>query len=266
MIFPSLPPLTGPAADLFPARHHHLLDTCGSTNDVAREMAMNGAPEGTVVLADAQTTGRGRLGRSWHSPAGANIHLSILLRPDLPADQVPLLTLTLAVAAVDAVRDLGVRAMLKWPNDLVADTPAGRRKLAGIACEAVAHPRAGGLAVVAGLGVDVNLSMDALPAELHLVATSVLALRGRETDRAALTGRILERLAVLYTDLQQTGPRGILPPYRRRLETVGRRVTVDLGDRTVVGHAEDVGGGGELRVRLDDGSVETITAGDVGME
>jgi len=264
--FPPLPPLIGPAADLFPPDRHQLLDTCGSTNDVARDRALEGAPEGTVILADAQTEGRGRLGRAWHSPAGANIHLSVLLRPALPAQQVPLLTLALAVAAVDAVRALGIDAALKWPNDLVADTAAGRRKLAGIACEAVTHPRGGSLAVVAGLGVDVNLSPDDLPAELQPIATSVRALLGRETDRAALAAHILEGLAVLYGDLQRAGPQGILPAYRRRLETVGRRVTVDLGDRTVVGLAEAVGGGGELRVRLDDGTLETITAGDVGME
>ena len=266
MIFPDLPLLQGAASSLFPSDRHHLLDTCGSTNDVARILALDGAPEGTVVLADAQTEGRGRLGRSWHSPPGANIHLSVLLRPSLPARQVPLLTLALAVAAVDAVRGVDVDAWLKWPNDLVVDTAAGRRKLAGIACEAVTHPRGGGLAVVAGLGVDVNLRAADLPPELRELATSMRTLLGRDVDRAALVATILEQLAGRYDDLQRTGPRGILPAYRRRLETVGRRVTVDLGNRRIEGVAEDLGGGGELRVRLDDGGLETITAGDVGME
>lgn len=266
MIFEALPLLDGSAATLFPAARHHLLDTCGSTNDVARALALEGAPEGTLVLADAQTEGRGRLGRPWHSPPGANVHLSVLLRPSLPAHQVPLLTLALAVAAVDAVRGAGVDAWLKWPNDLVVDTPEGRRKLAGIACEAVAHPGGGALAVVAGLGVDVNLGAGDLPAELSGLATSMRILLGREVDRAALVGEILVQLADRYGHLQRTGPQGILPAYRRRLETLGRRVTVDLGDRRIEGVAEAVGGGGELHVRRGDGTLETVTAGDVGME
>jgi len=191
-----------------------------------------------------------------------NVHLSLVLRPQLPPDAVPLLTLVLAVAAVDAVRDRSVNASLKWPNDLIV-VGRSRRKLAGIACEAVG---AGDVAVVAGLGVNVNLTDADLDGELRTAATSLRIESCRTHDRAALVGGILERFAPLYARLQQQGAGGILPLYKRRLETLGRSVSVDLGSRVITGEAVGVGPLGELRVRREDGRVETITAGDVGME
>ena len=262
MTFPTLPPLSRAATDLFPTDHHQLLDRCGSTNDVARDLALAGEPEGTVVIADAQDAGRGRLGRSWYSPSSVNVYLSLVLRPRIDPEAVPLLTLVLAVAAVDAVRDRGVDASLKWPNDLIV-TGRRRRKLAGIACEAIGG---GALAVVAGLGVNVNLRAGDLSEELRPIATSMRIESGRSHDRAGLIGGILDHFAPRYTRLQREGSSGILPAYTRRLETLGRRVSVDLGSRSIAGEAVGIGPRGDLRVRRDDGQVETVTAGDVGME
>jgi len=260
--FPALPGLTPAAAALFPADRHRLLDRCGSTNDVVRELVQGGEPEGALVVSDAQDAGRGRLGRAWYSPPGINVHLSLLLRPRIEPDAVPLLTLVLAVAAVDAVRDRGVAASLKWPNDLIVDGRI-RRKLGGIACEAVS---AGALAVVAGLGVNVNIGQEDLRGELRAIATSMRIESGRTHDRAALVAEILDRFAPLYDRLQQRGGDAILPLYTRRLETIGRPVSVDLGNRIVEGRANGVGPRGELQVRRPDGRIEAITAGDVGME
>ena len=262
MSFPPLPRLSPIGTDLFPPERHRLLDRCGSTNDVARDLALSGEPEGTLVLADAQDAGRGRLGRAWYSPPGVNVYLSMVLRPRIDPDTIPLLTLVLAVAAVDAVCDRGVAASLKWPNDLIV-TGQRRRKLAGIACEAIGG---GPIAVAAGLGVNVNLRDEDLSDDLRPIATSMRIESGRHHERAALVGGILDHFASLYARLQRDGPDGILPLYTRRLETLGRPVSVDLGSRSIVGKAVGIGGRGELRVRCDDGRVETVTAGDVGME
>lgn len=264
--FPALPALRGEAAGRFPAQRHVRLSRCASTNDEARQRLLRGAPDGIVVLADAQDAGRGRLDREWFSPPGRNVHLSLGLRPALLAEQVPLLTLALAVAAHDAVTDVGVTVRIKWPNDLVVrnhgDEPA--RKLAGILCEATATPE-GGLAVVAGLGINVNVTAGEWPAALRRIATSMRAECGAEVDRARVAAAVLECFAPLYARLERDGADGVLSAYRERLETVGRQVTVDLGARLVVGRAVEVGPGGELRVATANGTTETITAGDVGL-
>ena len=263
MTFPELPLLDGPAAALFAPERHQLLECCGSTNDVARQLAENGAPEGTLVLADAQESGRGRLGRSWFSPPGRSIYLSLLLRPTLDPGELPLLTLALAVAAADVLQDAGTDVAVKWPNDLVVRHPGSLRKLAGIACEAI-HGRH--VAVAAGIGINVNLTREELPPDLDPLATSVRIETGRSADRAALAARLLERFAPLYQLLLRRGSAGILPLYRARLETVGRDVTVDVGQRIVRGRAVGIGPIGELEVACADGHTEIITAGDVGME
>ncbi len=266
MTFPALPALSGEAATRFPVDRHVRLGRCGSTNDVARERLLDGAPDGTVVLADAQAAGRGRRDRAWFSPPGRNVYLSLALRPRLAPARVPLLTLVLAVAGCEAVRAAGVQAAIKWPNDLVVrtDPAAPARKLGGILCEAHPSP-GGGLAVVAGLGIDVNVEPAEWPDELRPIATSIRAERGREADRARVAGDVLEAFAPRYAALQRGGAGAILPDYRARLETVGRAVTVDLGQRVVEGTAEGLGPAGELRLRDAAGQLVTVTAGDVGL-
>ncbi len=262
---PAVGPLTGEAARLFPAEHHLLLARCGSTNDEARRLLAAGAPEGTLVLADAQDAGRGRRGRAWHSPPGRNVHLSLVLRPALPPEQTPLLTLALAVAALDAVRAFGVPAAIKWPNDLVIrDAPSlPARKLGGLICEAVVH--GGRVGVVAGIGIDVNVRRDELPAELREIATSMRERLGRRLERAAVVAAVLERFAPRYASLQAAGAAPLLAAYERRLDTLGRDVTVDLGDRVITGRALRLGPGGALVVQGAGGSRTTISAGDVGL-
>ena len=262
--FPPLPVLVGPAGGLFPPARHVLLDTCGSTNDEVRDRIRAGEPEGTLVLADRQAAGRGRLGRSWHSPGGRNVHLTLLLRPRLAPDRLPLVTLALALAARSAARAAGVQAALKWPNDLVVRRTEDRplRKLAGIACEAVADGDR--VALAAGIGVNVDLDADELPADIVATATSVRIETGRPGDRAALVADLLEAFAPLYLGLQRDGGAAVLRGYRGALDTLGRPVRVDVGERIVEGIAVDVGEGGQLRVRGEGGGIEEIVAGDVG--
>ncbi len=264
-MIPTIPPLSATAAARFPASRRHLLERCDSTNDVGRDLLRDGAPDGTLVLADAQDAGRGRLARSWHSPPARNIHLSLLLRPAIPPERVPLLTLVLATAGHDALRSVGVAAVGKWPNDLVVVHGRGRRKIAGIACEAVSVTR-GELAVVAGIGINVDITAEELPTELRPIATSVRIETGERADRGVLIATLLEQFAPLYEQLQHDGPVALLQGWQERLETLGRDVDVDVGDRVIRGRAVGLGPLGELRVRTADARIETITAGDVGME
>lgn len=212
----------------------------GSTNDDAVRLARDGAPEGTVVVADLQTAGRGRLGRRWIAERGVALHASWLVRPAYPAEQWPLLTLAAAAAAGEAIEaKTGVGVRLKWPNDLLA----GEGKLGGILAEAV--PEAG--AVVVGLGV--NVRQDAFEGELAATATSLLLERAAPIGRARLLGAILSAFAPFAA-----APRAALDAYRRRCDTIGREVRVErAGAEPVVGRAAAV---------ADDGALVVDAAGD----
>src|SRR5262245_25591061 len=177
---------------------------CASTSDLVAERARAGAPAGLVIAADAQTAGRGRLGRSWHSPAGANLYVSLLLRPRRPAAEIPPLTLLAGAAIARAIAPLGVSPRLKWPNDVqLVDAADRRRKLAGVltemasAGERVEH-------VVVGVGVNVNVT--AFPAELAERATSLRLALGAPVDRARVLAAVLNAFEPLYEEFEQHGP------------------------------------------------------------
>ena len=263
--FPELPPLAEPAASLFPAVRQLRLARCASTNNEVRDRIRAGEPEGLLVLADGQDAGRGRLGRLWHSPPGRNVYLTLLLRPPLAPELAPLVTLALALAGRAALRRGGVAAQIKWPNDLVVRIAEDRplRKLAGIACEAVAG-EPGGLALAAGIGINVDMTADELPPDIAGTATSVRIETGRPGDRAAIIAGLLESFAPLYLALAKDQGASLLSEYAGALDTVGREVRVDLGDRVATGTAIGIGALGQLRVRGEDGGVEEIMAGDVG--
>ncbi|HET9691024.1 MAG TPA: biotin--[acetyl-CoA-carboxylase] ligase [Acidimicrobiales bacterium] len=217
-------------------------DSIDSTNRWLREEAAAGAPEGLVAVADHQSAGRGRLGRTWEAPAGSALLMSVLLRPaHLPPERLHLVTAAVALAAADACADLaGVAAELKWPNDLLV----GDRKLAGVLAEAVAG------AVVVGIGV--NLSAGP-PGAAHL------GEGGAAADRDAL-------LSALLTGLERrlaAGWDAVATEHRARCGTVGRRVRVELADRTITGVARAVDPDGRLVVAADDGTEVAVTAGDV---
>jgi BirA family biotin operon repressor/biotin-[acetyl-CoA-carboxylase] ligase len=212
-------------------------DVVDSTNRYLLECAAAGEPEGVVAVADEQTAGRGRLGRSWVAPAGSALLVSVLLRPALPVDRTHLVTLAAGLAALDAIDELTrVQAGLKWPNDVVVDD----RKLAGILAEADGQG-----AVVVGMGC--NVRPDALPADLADIATAV------ELDRARLLAAWLRaydaRLGALDT---------VITDALARSATIGRRVRVELPHETFEGVASTLTDEGFLVV---DGRV--VSAGDV---
>lgn len=230
-----------------------------STNAELTELARQGAPEGTLMTTDHQVAGRGRLGRGWESPARSGIAVSVLLRPDhLPAERWSWLPLLVGIAATEAVRSsTGVKAGLKWPNDVVVED----RKLAGILLERIETPA--GPAAVAGLGLNVSLREDELPVAQ---ATSLLLCGASTTDRAVVLrayARILEALyrAWAATDGDPAG--GLHDSYVRRCVTIGRDVTVTASDDTVLhGTAQAIDASGRLVLSVD-GRYRAIGAGDV---
>lgn len=227
-----------------------------STNDVARDLAAAGAPEGTAVVADEQTGGRGRLGRPWASPPGG-LWLSLVLRPRLPAHEAPRLGLAVGVAVARAIeRATGVAVRLKWPNDLMV----GDRKVGGVLVEA---PAEAGWAV-AGIGVNANVSLEALPPEVRERATTLEAAAGRPVDRDALLGEIFAEVEKAYEVLRGDGFATILRWWRDRAASLGERVTVRVPGEVVAGVAEGIDEDGALLVRLDDGSVRRLLAGEIG--
>lgn len=232
------------------------LETVGSTNTVARELANAGAPHGTVVIADAQTNGRGRLGRSWVSPAGKNLYLSAILRADLPVESVPLITLLAGVAVVDTVAEWHAAA-IKWPNDVLIDG----RKLGGILAET--EGQGAERVVVLGIGLNLNAAFDDLPAELHNKATSLFIAIGRPVERARVAGRLLSHLERRYDDLAARGFAPLAEAWRARCGMIGRQVRIAEPDGVVAGEALGLDAGGALRVRLDSGAERRVVAGDV---
>ncbi len=252
----------------------------GSTNADVLALAREGAAEGVVVVADHQTAGRGRHGRTWAAPAGASLLVSVLLRP--PAHVIGATTMATAVAAAEAVEAVaGVTPRLKWPNDLVwpGDGSAPDRKLAGILAEAdwpagadIAagwrspgpHDRA---AVVVGLGLNVNWPAELPPeaADLAEGAIAVNALAGHDVDREDLLVALLGRLDHHYGTLVAAGTDAgaVMRAWRDRSATLGRRVRVDLGTDDVVGTAVDVTADGHLVVETPEGERRTFAVGDV---
>lgn len=229
-------------------------DEIDSTNRYLLDEAARGAPEGVVAVADVQTAGRGRLGRQWESPRDASLLVSVLLRPALDTEHGPRLVTAAALAAADALAQLGGPiARVKWPNDLLVD----ERKLAGVLAESLP-----GVAVVVGMGL--NVHWDAVPPALAGVATACNLESGVEIDRADLLVAWLARYDTRLDALATPHGRAEL---RRDVlahsATVGRRVRVELADRIVEGVATDLTDLGHLVVLGDDGATETIVSGDV---
>jgi BirA family biotin operon repressor/biotin-[acetyl-CoA-carboxylase] ligase len=232
-------------------------DSLSSTNDRLRTLASAGAAEGTIVLSDEQTSGRGRWGRRWHSPPGQGLYLSVLFRPTSPPRDAARWTLATAVAACEACRDVsGCSVEIKWPNDLLI----GGRKVAGILAELRSSSASSELVV--GIGINVDHRIEDFPGELKHEATSLrLASRRRDLDREALAIELLLRLAVLADGLS----RQEWTPIARRWEELApaaydKRVRVAMGSGVpdCEGRTAGLDDSGALRVRRDDGTIVCV--------
>jgi len=234
-------------------REMRVVAETGSTNADVAAAARAGAAEGLVVVAEHQSAGRGRLDRSWSSPARAGLTFSVLLRPAVPRDRWGLLGLVTAVAAAGALRrQLDVAIEVKWPNDLVV----GDRKLAGLLAEVV------GDAVVVGIGINVSTQ----PAELSAGGTSLAVETGSAVDRPPVLLAVLREIAISYADWEATDgePEPVLAAYRSWSGTLGREVRTSLpGGGALAGRAVEVDGTGRLVLELTGGERRALAAGDV---
>jgi BirA family biotin operon repressor/biotin-[acetyl-CoA-carboxylase] ligase len=233
-----------------------------STNDVVEKLARDGVREGVVVFAESQTRGRGRLGRKWVSPPRKGLWFSVLLRPQIRPAAVTQLTIAAATALFRAIRaQTGITAAIKWPNDIMIHG----KKAAGILTELSAELDEVKY-VILGMGVDVNLGVSELPAELRKLATSLKIESGVHQNRAALAVKILQELDRDYDRICSGRFEAVANEWEEHCSTIGHRVVIHIGDRKVQGCAESLDTDGALLLRTQHGRLERIIGGDVTME
>ncbi|HMS09999.1 MAG TPA: biotin--[acetyl-CoA-carboxylase] ligase [Pyrinomonadaceae bacterium] len=235
-------------------------DSLGSTNTEALEMARGGADEGVCVIARRQTAGRGRHGRKWVSERDAGLAFSIILRPALPPESLPLITLMAGVAVHETLTEFGLVLDIKWVNDVLID----EKKISGILAETTMTDK--GLAVILGIGINIRSSN--FPPELADRATSIedsFDDPERVPTPERLTAILTGHLSRLYEKLLAPGgPETILGDWRERSSYfAGKRVTVRAFDQTLIGTTDGLEPSGALRLRKDDGEIVIIQAGDV---
>lgn len=237
-------------------------DEVDSTQRVAAELAQNGAGQGTVVIAERQSAGRGRLGRVWHSPAGVNLYMTVILRPRMPLAQVPQLSLAAGVAVAEALEKIAPGLVaLKWPNDIWLR----KRKAGGIIAEAVTDATQGLLCVLLGIGLNLNLASNDIPPELRDKATSVLIATGRECDRVQFAATLFNLLGVRYRAAEQGGFSAVRELYERYFGLNGHPVTVIDGTSTSAGVVRGIDADGALLLETGSGLARILT-GDVSLE
>jgi BirA family biotin operon repressor/biotin-[acetyl-CoA-carboxylase] ligase len=231
--------------------------TIGSTNTEALERARQGAAEGLCIIARRQTAGRGRYGRKWLSEKDAGLYLSIILRPNLPTQFLPLITLMSGVAVHDMLQEYGIRPDIKWVNDILVD----EKKISGILAETA--ETAEGIAVIVGIGI--NLTSQNYPAETEYIATSIEEAAGVKIAAEDAAGALTKYLSYFYKIL--SGPDGtaaIIDEWRRRSTYfAGKNVRIAMGHETITGITDGLEPNGALRVRKPEGDIAVVQTGDV---
>ena len=236
-------------------------DCLESTNDLAKALADKGAPEGTVIIAGQQTRGRGRMGRSFLSPADCGIYLSVILRPQCTADKLMHLTCAAGVAVCSAVAHAtGYRPGIKWINDLVADG----RKLGGILTELSLAPDGHVRYAVVGIGINCHQKPEDFSAELENIAISLDTVTGERTDRATLATAMVTQLEIMRNSLL-ANKNAVMEQYRKDCVTLGRQITVLQGNQSMSATAVGLDDDGGLLVRYEDGSCGTVATGEVSV-
>lgn len=239
------------------------LEVTGSTNDDAKALAAEGAPEGSLVVAEFQEKGRGRRGRSWVAKQGEAVMVSLLLRPPLEPMRCGLLPLLTAAAIREALTGLGIEGVgIKWPNDLLVDG----RKLAGILCEISSDFDRVDHAVV-GFGLNVHSGPESFPEELRDMVCSLDQVSGTIWRRSGVLAAILKQMDILLDELWEGRPENVLAVWRRGNVTLGSSIVVTMPDGSVLkGMAEDLDAGGALLLRQEDGSLKTLNSGEVSLK
>lgn len=227
-----------------------------STNDLAKELISKGTPEGTVVVADCQTRGKGRQGRAWASINQGGVYLSTLLYPPNPVDTSPWLTLIAAIAAADALAPW-CAPDLKWPNDLLVND----RKIGGILCEYIPDCRPSP-AVIVGIGLNLHQQPEDFPDEIKALATSVAHEADSEPSRTEIIHKLIEALDREYEEFLQTGPQQVVLRWSGRSRMFGKQVSLRQGNTTFTGTAKRLDRRGHLVIETPEGEM-TFSAGEV---
>ena len=239
----------------FIAKKIHYFDYLASTMDLAMQLGIQAAPHGTVVLAESQTKGRGRLGRSWFSPKYKGIYMSLILRPNISPSASSVLTLLSAVSICEAVKTVtGLDAQIKWPNDVFI----ANKKIAGILTEMNSEVDKVNFVVI-GIGLNVNNDKKSLIAQ----ATSLKEQAGQPVNRVALLQELLRGIENNYSLLEDKGAQAIIDKWRNFSLTLGRRVKIYYQDKHIEGQAVDIDRDGALLIRKDSGLTQKVFSGDV---
>jgi len=255
----------------------HYLRTVDSTSNKLKALAREGAAVGTVVLADEQTGGRGRSGRTWFSPAGLGVWMSVLLESGTPAERLAPLSIAAAVSVADALRELtGLDVQVKWPNDLLF----GGRKLGGLLVESMQTAGEKVSSAVLGIGLNVSLTEDDLPAELAGTATSLQLELGRPVERLDVLRATLRALERCFEQYEREGIGGFRERWRKLSSTLGREVTVapraanappvhggagERLDQSTTGIVTDLAESGALVIQDEAGATREIWFGDISL-
>lgn len=243
-------------------RNIHYLQTCPTTQPIAHQLAQAGEPDGSIVICEEQTAGKGRLARAWTSTQGKGIWMSVIIRPEIPPTKAPQLTLVAAVAVTRAIEDIAqVRPEIKWPNDLLING----KKCTGILTELQAdidrvH------AIILGIGVNVNQLPSDFPDDIQSIATSIQMVTGKPVDRAELVARILHHLEI-YTDLYvQHGFEPLKILWESYSCTLGKRIKAIMIHQQIEGIALGITNEGILQVKTDDGEIHGIYSADIEIQ
>lgn len=246
-------------------RKLYYFESTGSTNTDAKRLAEEGEPHGTTIVANMQTAGKGRRGRTWQSPAGANTYFTILLKPDFSPDKASMLTLVMALSVAEAIEEItGLKADIKWPNDIVVH----KKKVVGMLTEMSTTPEMDEIQyVVIGVGTNVNYdSPENFPEELRPTATSLRMEAGHLINRAALTERMLARFEVNYEKFEETlDLSGLMDSYEKHLINVGAQVRVLDPAGEYTGISRGINAVGELLVEKENGETINVYAGEVSV-
>lgn len=232
-------------------------DTLDSTNTKALEQAREGAPEGSCILARSQTAGRGRYGRTWASANGAGLNFSIILRPKIETQFLPLITLMSGVAVHDMLREYGLQPDIKWVNDILVD----EKKICGILAETAETNK--DIAVVVGIGI--NLTADNFPPEMAETATSIESITGLKLTPETAAETLAKFIPYFYEMLHAPGgTKAIIAEWQKRSSYFsGKSVRILTGRETITGISDGLEPNGALRLKTPDGRIAVIQAGDV---
>ncbi len=235
-------------------------DSVSSTNDTAISIGRKrDNPDGIVIIADEQSHGKGRFGKSWISPPGVNLYFTVLLRPPMLSRNASLLTLVSAVAVTTAIRDYtGLKAEIKWPNDILING----KKTAGILID-MKSDRDSLYFLAVGIGVNVNMSPEIMPEDIRPHITSLMAETGKSLDKITLLSQILAELENHYKILLNGNKMALIDEWLRLSSTIGSKVKVQNQDRIISGTAKGIDETGQLIIRLASGNLETVSAGEV---